>query len=76
MCGCHFIKQTIVLVLKFFKNLWTYSVEKINTKINDSELSFSKAAILTGNNDNELLIGENEIECLSKTVCIKVSRSK
>ena len=41
-----------------------------------TELSFSKAAILTGNNDNELLIGENEIECLSKTVCINVSRSK
>lgn len=30
-----------------------------------------QAAILTGNKDTELLINENEIECLSKTVCIK-----
>lgn len=75
MCECHFIKQKRVLVLNFLK-IYRLSVERINTKINDSELSFSKAAILTGNNDNELLIGENEIECLSKTVCIKVSRSK
>nr|XP_022296778.1 heat shock 70 kDa protein 14-like [Crassostrea virginica] len=30
-----------------------------------------QAAILTGSNDSELHSGENEIECLSKTVCIK-----
>ncbi|XP_062616552.1 heat shock 70 kDa protein 14-like [Saccostrea cucullata] len=30
-----------------------------------------QAAILTGDKESELLEGENEIECLSKTVCIK-----
>lgn len=40
------------------------------------ELFFFKVVILIGNNDNEFFIGENEIECLLKIVCIKVSRLK
>lgn len=73
MSECHFVKRkkVLVLILKISIDLMYMYRE-----IYDSEFSFSKAAILTGNKDTELLIGENEIECLSKTVCIKVSGSK
>jgi molecular chaperone DnaK (HSP70) len=50
------------------------NAEMLNTIPPDEVIAIGaakQAAILTGAKDSELVDGENEIECLSKTVCIR-----